>query len=1053
MRKMATKYSGVVGMVLAAVLVSGGSAHSYEVLTHENLTRLAFDHSVLADPTLSPLLIFGVEDQQEEKFWTRRTETGMPWEAPLEARLARPRDVAAMGAHFEDIPMQAGRFLRHFYDPQQSGIGLTVAGVSALPSPTWVLEDQGDIASQQDSLRDALEFHRLALSGPQQASRDENLARLLEILGRSVHHLQDMSQPAHVRNDAHQPGDGDIYEDSTNKRFGGPIFTSIPVPNPNPRPGSCDISSVDLAVFDTARKFWSDSGRGIAEFTSNNFVSKDTNFRGSLTGYSTDPDHDLPTVAGIERVTLGELGIGGVLTPSFAAINFLHTQVQDAYLGIFCTNNRASTWSLFDPDLSRMGLQPRMTLNSFNFQKNYEILLPRAIAYSAGLINYYFRGRFELEEISTANGLTTMTVRNASAPAFRMGEGNGERFHLYYDALDGQRRAIAVEELDEPDAAIEFDATRRFSFTAPADLDVRKERPYTLVFDGVIGTERGMAALAFGAISSGFRIVPSYVPANGVAGARRVTWNNINWSAVPVAEDMAGEIDWKGHDPRDVLTWGNGRRYHSSSGGGPVYMNGRVLTSGVPDLTVIGASIRYLADGQRLLNVAAYAGNSLRIYSRTFAERYENDEAWSESNPLGWRLVYSGSHGAPYTGFFFNASGNEGQYLTRNADDNSVSRRVKINLQGYSATAVEFPAVATVTRTERQVNSTAETLDIQAGICFVSPGYPYGTFMSGGEGCGIEYSGTENRVNQRTVSEQYADRTLFCVDYRGDQEVFCELLPPSSLIVDSTLDQTLIDDHVRTATNPWCPLPDARDTQFSRTITQERNRIRTMRIGNLEIPWSGENKSESRNAHWGGAFRNPVNYAGGDTNHLTSNSRTALLIQFDARHDFAVYQERFYESVNEYTSSYGSAGGPSPSNSSQSFERGERVVMLLGGQREVLFDDSQSESTETPGTVSPPLLPYDGLRDCQPRPGSDQSTTTTFVDVVAATNIFSNMSFYGSYAIDRAGRLALSQRITQFEFPYANRGYRNFLTGGDLPTLIPGTPPNSEFWYEIRLIR
>ena len=66
---------------------------------------------------------------------------------------------------------------------------------------------------------------------------------------------------------------------------------------------------------------------------------------------------------------------------------------------------------------------------------------------------------------------------------------------------------------------------------------------------------------------------------------------------------------------------------------------------------------------------------------------------------------------------------------------------------------------------------------------------------------------------------------------------------------------------------------------------------------------------------------------------------------------------------------------------------------------------------------------------------------------------YSLMSFEGSYAIDHAGRLGLSQLIEFDEYPYTNHGYRNVLTDGDLPTLIPGVPGADGYEYDIRLIR
>ncbi len=1041
---MRSRYFVAIG---TAALVVGGSAYSYEVQTHANLTRHAYDRSILADPVSSPLLAFGVEDQAEARFVTRPIDDTWPLE-DLESVRTTPREVVALGAHQEDIPLLAGRFLNHFYDPQQGGIGLTapVFG-SGLPSPDWVLEDQGQINAQQDSLRDALEFHRLALTLAQSSERDTNLTRLLEILGRSVHHLQDMSQPAHVRNDAHQPGDFDNYEGYTDSLFG--IGGAQRIPRDSPYPNGA--VAVDLETFDEARKFWSNGGKGIAEFTTNNFVSKDTNFRGSPGSLSVDTQHALPAPAGTNSTTLGALGINSQLPPSTPVL-FAQTQVHDEYFDQVWLNDRASTWSLFLPDVANLAMQPILTQNRLNFAKNYEFLLPRAIAYSAGLINYYFRGRLQLEDLSTSGGVTTITIRNASAPDFALGAGL-PGFRLFYEALDGQRREINVEELDDPGTELQFDATRRLSFTPPADVDWRKDSQYLLMFDGAIGTETGIAALAFGSAGAGFGIVPFYVPDDGDFGVRRLRWNDGNWSVAPAADLEAGSIDWKGHKHEDVLTWGFGNRYHYSSGGGPVYMGGRVLTPGPgASGTIIGASIRYI-DGLRVLNVAIQGWDDIRIYSRTFAQHYDNEESWSSVNPLGWRLVYSGTHGARYTGFFFNASGTEGQYLTRNTSTNGPERRVKISLSDYTAAAVEFPARATVTRTSRSTRSTQLALEFHSGMCFVSPGYPNGVIQPGGvsDGCHrIAFDGSENRLFQDTVTEQYADRTLFCVDYRGDQEVFCELQPPPSPTYSNVVHYVIEEEYRESNDGASCGT-FRRDMQYVQTIDRQDNQARIMRIGNLAIPWTESSRTDTSVTPWGGAFRTPEHWSGSYTSRSTVTRRTTRLIQFDARHDFALYEESLDEGLTEYEGAYTNTGGL-PSNLSQSSVESERVVMRLGADSQVLVETTDSDSVDTPGTTTPTLLPYDGLHDCLPRAPTDQSSSTTFLDPAAASSIFSNQYGNGVYAIDRFGRLALSQRIT-IPGSSGQSSYRSVLTGGDLPTLIPGTPTSEGYPYSIQLIR
>jgi hypothetical protein len=75
--------------------------------------------------------------------------------------------------------------------------------VAGKPSPDWVLEDNGEVDGQEFSYRNAREHFYKALTSPLLSDREENWGKLFQTLGQIIHHLQDMAQPQHVRNDAH----------------------------------------------------------------------------------------------------------------------------------------------------------------------------------------------------------------------------------------------------------------------------------------------------------------------------------------------------------------------------------------------------------------------------------------------------------------------------------------------------------------------------------------------------------------------------------------------------------------------------------------------------------------------------------------------------------------------------------------------------------------------------------------------------------------------------------------------------------------------------------
>ena len=194
-------------------------AAAYKVATHRNLTIAAFDASVMADATHGPLAALGIDDVEERSFRSIAPPD-------LTAEIVSARGLVGLGAVYEDHPEPSilgseeseWRFVRHFVDPQQSNRGLWGRFRS---SPDWVLEPE-DIPDQEFSLRDAMEFYFNALTFADPELRKRETVLLLQSVGRAVHHLQDMAQPSHTRDDAHPIDLNDAYEAYTDSQFGTP---------------------------------------------------------------------------------------------------------------------------------------------------------------------------------------------------------------------------------------------------------------------------------------------------------------------------------------------------------------------------------------------------------------------------------------------------------------------------------------------------------------------------------------------------------------------------------------------------------------------------------------------------------------------------------------------------------------------------------------------------------------------------------------------------------------------------------------------------------------
>ncbi len=155
---------------------------------------------------------------------------------------------------------------------------------------------------------------------------------------------------------------------------------------PGPMPKSDGVSA-----FTTPRLFWANAGKGIAEFTNRNFFSAGT------------MDESPPSTIAPYDVDVTSLCAGAVpscrATLPDAAVTFFPSYVDDQFRpadGPWLHQYAASA-SIFDPEFKSYSSQRLTTVNRFTFARDHEFLIPRAVAYSAGLINYFFRGQMEVK--------------------------------------------------------------------------------------------------------------------------------------------------------------------------------------------------------------------------------------------------------------------------------------------------------------------------------------------------------------------------------------------------------------------------------------------------------------------------------------------------------------------------------------------------------------------------------------------------------------------------------------------------------------------------------
>ena len=464
-----------------------GLAAAYEVDTHQdmsenalNTSNLSMDTSVLSNLGLLPLT-------SKQKFPNSKSEA------------QNIIELIRTGAKFEDdVTLVNPRPLNHFFNPLTNA-ALTVGIALGSASPDWALEDTGVIGNQDFSYRDARQYFYDALTKGPKAEREKNFGLTFQTLGQVIHHIQDMAQPQHVRNDAHLAapivGNPSAYERYTNDvRSGLPFSGYAPV-----------YSGTDTATFNKPRNFWTTStGKGLAQFTNLNFVSAGTNFDnpGMFNSPPLDPslrnDKDFQQLCAEAGAQCPNTNLSGIMT-------FYGNWVQDDYTGDKKLNLRASTESIFSPDLEKTYSKKVFALNSFNFRAAHDFLIPRAVAYSAGLINYFFRGKIDFVPDTVYSD--KYVIKNLG-PEDMQGT-----FTLYYDDINDLRGPVTGAEwtLSIPKNG----QSAPVSFTPPVNPQPKKDGSYILVFRGDMGNEKASSEIV-GAVAAvtlqdpGFIVIAHY---------------------------------------------------------------------------------------------------------------------------------------------------------------------------------------------------------------------------------------------------------------------------------------------------------------------------------------------------------------------------------------------------------------------------------------------------------------------------------------------------------------------------------------------------------------
>src|SRR5690242_17079287 len=293
-----------------------------------------------------------------------------------------------------------------------------------------------------------------------------------------MHVIQDATSPAHTREDPHLLHDGyearieelrSSRDAALRSRFQAFLDTASTAPSTAifsatgdsraPAPVARLIDSDRYAG--TVPSYSVGGDIGVAEYTSGGYVSDDTIFVGGFA---------LP-----RRESLGAAVFDPEGTPG--ARRYFPKTADGDTIGHFVAEG-----ALYERLLFRGQLVGGFMLDDRVYEDYAARLVPRAVGYSAGLLDYFFRSNFDFTvDVSSADPAKRLLT--VSIPPVLTAETMDGTFTLYAEDQDGVRGAVAGGAITT--------AVFRGGFAQAVFAPISGVRAYVLVFRGQLGDEPG----------------------------------------------------------------------------------------------------------------------------------------------------------------------------------------------------------------------------------------------------------------------------------------------------------------------------------------------------------------------------------------------------------------------------------------------------------------------------------------------------------------------------------------------------------------------------------
>ena len=444
------------------------------------------------------------------------------------------KDWLIAGVVDEDAP--EGRCLAHFYNPYKPYHYLTdpiaVSGRDSFEwastgesfSPHWSL-NKSSPGANEESWGKARQYYLQALTNSSKAGRDENMAHTFYALGKVSHLLQDLSQPEHVRNDAHLiNGSGTIgwLPDVVNDTFFHRARWIENYGAENVKKISSftefkNVSALDWRAvgFTKMEDFWdrrmyrgdsadldadiTDSKKllGLSEFINGNFLGADASY-GDFFEVTDNHYFPHPVLNDTNASNIFQRGIWAATTwEDSAAVDPVNGRFRKSIFleksrsGVFVKNHSALNFSLYYitslAKNSEIKTCAGVSINAPTVLRNYhQIALPKAVQYTAGLIDYFFRGNINISVVwDETSGREQLAISNNSGMPIKGGE-----FKLFADSQNASETRSEVASFVVDNGTWNESRTLENGETVNATfLPLSEDSNCMLVYKGVIGLD------------------------------------------------------------------------------------------------------------------------------------------------------------------------------------------------------------------------------------------------------------------------------------------------------------------------------------------------------------------------------------------------------------------------------------------------------------------------------------------------------------------------------------------------------------------------------------